>query len=147
MIRQLCIAALMMAGSASAQGIQDVMNALMLARTTSTTVLTVTATQGDGSTLKLVKSSGGSISLTGTWTSADGKNSLPVGPMHATGGTMPVTVSVGDITCMIAGNPTAATVSIGVVIGVPPNGVGWVCATNITGGSQTAPVSGTAVWP
>ena len=142
------IALLALSVAANAQTVLDVMNSILLSRTTSTTILTLTASQGDGGTLKLVKNSGSTISLTTTWTSASGSISDQSSVMRASG-TVALTkaISYGDTTCLIGVNPTAASIAMGSIPAIPANGIGWSCATNITGGAQTTPVSGTAVWP
>jgi hypothetical protein len=146
---KLLILLLLSLGCLSAQSVTDVMNAVKLASASSSTLLTLTASQGDGGTLKITKNNGAAISATVSWSSADGKIAEQSAVLKASGtATLAKFLSFGDVACLLGVNPTVAAVTIGSVGSVPTNGIGWSCSTNITStGMQTTPVSGTAVWP
>ena len=134
-----------------AQSIADVLSLIDSAKTTQTLVLTVTASQGDGTVCTLTKFAGakpyvGLKCVPGDKVSQITQSNLV---LETTVQTLPW--GYGDVLCLLAANPTAAAVTLGSLGSIPAASLAWQCSTNIeTGGivtGQTVPVAGTVSWP
>jgi len=149
----LALTGLGMAGlPARAQSAADALNIDNLALTDNTVALTVTASQGDGSSCTLSKLKGGSIAVSLACQSADGKISVKSGALRAAGSAVQTTpFGFGDVLCLLGINPTGSPVTMGSLGSIPASGVAWSCSTNIRANGavtgQTVPVNGSVVWP
>lgn len=136
---------------ATGQDANAIQNAVQRALTPNSAIVTVTASQGDGSSIVLAKSPGGSIDFTATLTNAQAGTSR-VQPIRGNT-TAPVNylLVAGDALCLLVANGTTAAVSMGSLGSVPANSLAWSCSTNIrTNGQvtgQTAIVNGSVSWP
>lgn len=140
-----------LAGLAAAQDANVIQTAIQRALTPNTAVLTVTASQGDGSSIVLTKSPGNNIDFTARLTNA-GTSTATMQPIRGTS-TAPISylLDAGDALCLLVVNGTSAAVAMGSVGNVAANSLAWSCSTNIrnTGQvtGQTALVSGSVSWP
>lgn len=128
------------------QDVTGVANAVLLARTTSTTAFTITASQGDGTTCTVVKVSGKGIN--GSLTCSNGSNKLGPMPLISNGSAaISFQWGMGDVSCLVVVNPTTAAVTMGSVGPAPVNGAAGSCTTNIAAGGQTPIVTFSVSWP
>lgn len=150
-MRSVLLAFLLLQASLAAQDITSLLDYKNLLVKPAATVLTVTASSGDGSVCTASKSAGTSIYLVLVCSNSTG--SLKTTVLKASGTVQSDLLwGLGDITCLFLANPTATAIpAVGSWTIVPAVGVGWQCATNIrTGGAvtgQTAVVAGAVSWP
>jgi len=140
---------MLLACAAPAQDVTDLANAKNAAMRGSTNVLSIAASQGDGTVCMVNKIAGSSVNAQLTCTSSDGKirtaKSLTA---NSSSSLVQTTIlSQGDVLCLIAVNPTSTAISMGSLGAVPSVGLAWSCTTNITSGGQTPIVSGSVAWP
>jgi len=138
--------------AAFAQSVTDVQSLQAQALTASTVVLTVTASQGDGTVCTLTKSSGGSISAVLACKTPDGKTTFSGATLRSSSAaSYGFSWGFSDVLCLIGVNPTTTAVPMGSLGTAPVNGIAWSCSTNIRSAGtiigQTAPTSGTVAWP
>lgn len=131
------------------QNIADVANILTAARQGQSVALTITASQGDGTTCTIKKLSGGKINAVLSCTSGDATVTASAGIVRVGGATVQFfPFGFGDVICYIVLNPTTAAVTLGSYGPIPSNGLGWTCTTNIQpAGTQTPIVAGSVSWP
>lgn len=141
----------------SAQSASSVMDFITIITKPPTTVLTVTASQGDGTICTAGKVASSAIYLSVTCSNlAYTSNStlLKASGLNQTS----LLINLGDVFCTFLVNPTAtALVAQGSWTAIPANAVGWQCSTYIrstgTNGllgpitGETAVVAGSVSWP
>jgi hypothetical protein len=140
---------MLLAGVALAQDVTDLANAKNAAARGSTNVLSITASQGDGTVCMVNKIAGSSVNAQLACTSADGKirTSKSLTASSSSNLVQTTILSQGDVLCLIAVNPTGNAVSMGSLGSVPSVGLAWSCTTNMAAGGQTPIVSGSVTWP
>jgi hypothetical protein len=145
------VALLLLVPAAHAQdvtGLQDYINLLLHPPAN---VLTITASQGDGTSCTASKSAGSSIYLSLACASPGG--SIKSAVLKASGSaTSSFVWGLGDVACLFLLNPSATPIAAsGSWTAITAVGVGWQCSTNIrTAGAvsgQTALVTGAVSWP
>jgi len=129
-----------------AQDATTLLGLLNLIRHPPTQFLTLTAAQGDGSTITLSKYAGPTISVS---LSATGQSETTITTAAMGNGYV---ISVGDAMCLLLANTTTAAIPAAQSWPViPVNSVAWQCSTNIrTSGQvtgQTPLVTGVMSWP
>lgn len=134
-----------MALGLQAQDITSVMNAVAIAKSTTSSILTVTAAQGDGTSCVLTKASHPTILA--TWVCTNGANKTSETLASSGSAVNAITRESGDVGCIFLFNPTATAVTMGSIGPAPAGGMAWSCSTNITAGGQTAIQNGSATWP
>lgn len=142
---------ILIASACLGQDATTVMDAINLANHPPVTILTMTASQGDGTVCKASKVAGSTIYLTLACTSSgvvlNGTTLKATGTLVSS-----TTFDYGDVLCLFLVNPTATAIAAtGSWTAIPAVSVGWQCSTNIrTAGSvsgQTALVAGSVSWP
>ena len=134
-----------------AQDVTTLLTEITLLNNPPTTVLTVKATQGDGTICQAAKEPGSTVFLVLTCTS--GGTTVKGAVLQSTDTIVSgTTFGYGDVLCLLRVNPTAtAQPAIGAFPALPAVSVAWQCSTNIrTAGAvsgQTALVSGSVSWP
>lgn len=114
------------------------------------TVLTITASQGDGTICTIKKVSGSSVNaILACSNSQITYNQLT---LRAAGTNANSTIwGLGDVLCILGINPTNTAITMGSLGSISINSVGWSCSTNIRTSSivtgQTSIVSGSVSWP
>jgi hypothetical protein len=133
--------------AAKAQDATTLLNWLNMIRNPPATVLTVTASSGDGTVLTASKVAGSTINLFLNASNAAG--SLKSGILAANGSAAQQTVFMyGNALCVFLANPTATAIAAaGSFPAVPATSVGWQCSTQMTSGGSTPVVTGTVSWP
>jgi hypothetical protein len=143
---------LLLSGACFAQDITTLGNVINQIFHPPAVVLTVTASQGDGTVCTLAKIGGSVINAYLNCTTAT-TASLKASTLQASGTVMQSTVwGLGDVLCILAANPSATAIAAQGSLGaIPAVSVGWSCSTNIrTAGAitgQTAIVNGSVSWP
>ncbi len=114
-------------------------------------VLSITASQGDGTTCVANKSLGPVIYMSLVCLQTNGTLKTAVLKVS---GTVPSSAifGLGNVTCLFLLNPTAAAIpALGSWTAIPANGVGWQCTTDIVmagvATGQTPVVAGAVSWP
>lgn len=128
----------------------EVQRAVNHALATTAAPITITASQGDGTSLIFTKRASITINFGYQVKNAAGQvldgGSVDVAP---TGQSMVITY--GDVTCLVYVNPGTAAVTVGSLGSVPASSLAYACSTNIRSSGavtgQTAIVSGTIAWP
>jgi hypothetical protein len=149
---KLLFSVIMLAASAYAQStIIDILSTINAAKAQQSVVLTIAATQGDGTKCTITKFAGikpyiGLACFPGDGASQLSQANLTLGPALQT-----MFWGYGDVGCLLAINPTAAPVTVGSLGSVAAVSLAWSCSTNIsTAGvptGQTAIVAGSVAWP
>jgi hypothetical protein len=139
------------ASIAKPQSIVDVQAMLDAAKSAQSVLVTITASQGDLTSCKIVKYSGPAPHIGLSCTPGDGKSVLSQANLTLGTTLQTLPFGYGDVLCLVVANPTAAAVTVGSIGSVPASGLAWQCATNISAGGivtgQGPLVSGTASWP
>lgn len=133
-MKKLFISLVLASGWLSAQDITSVLAAINLIRNPPAIVLTITASQGDGSVLTVSKVPGSVINLMFTETSAAGasKNENFVPVQGAAAAVVPKIIFQGDVACFFIANATATALPVqGSFPAIPVQAVGYQCSTAI----------------
>lgn len=130
----------------------DILNDKNLLTAGTTLVVSVKASQGDGSVCNISKIAFPTINFVLGCVNADGSVNIPSHSIRPGAGVGLVEVSsasnVAGVACFILMNPTAAQVTMGSFLPVPAGGISYQCTSNIVAtGGQTPIVAGTAKWP
>jgi len=141
-----------LAVTCAAQDVTGLANAIQAALDTSTVAVSVTATQGDGTTCSINKLAGTVIAFALKCQTSDGKTQSTSQIIRSTSAVpWTTTFGLGDVMFLLAFNPTTAAVPEGSLGSIAISSLGWSYTTNIrTNGSisgQTAPVVGQISWP
>jgi hypothetical protein len=145
------ILSVLFAAVATAQDTPAVERAIQFIFNPPTPVLTVTATQGDGTSCTIGKIAGATINAYLNCVNATfGAKAtfLTAGGATATN----MVWGYGDVLCVLVLNPTATAIAAaGSMPAVPAVSIGWQCSTNIrTNGAvtgQALPITGSVSWP
>jgi hypothetical protein len=145
-MKTLAALAVLFSGSCMAQDATTMLGLLNLIRHPPTQFLTLTASQGDGSTITLSKFAGPTVSVSMV---ATGMSETTISGAAMGNGYV---ISVGDAMCLLLSNTTAAAIPAqGSWPAIPVSSVAWQCSTNIrTSGQvtgQTPLVVGVVSWP
>jgi hypothetical protein len=151
-MKKLLIMIVFSAASSYAQAsITDVLSMIDALRANQSTALTITASQGDGTTCIITKFAGTSPHISLKCIPGDGKSQLSQANLSLGTAVQTMFWGYGDVACLLAINPTAAAVVVGTLGSVPASAIAWSCSTNVDVAgvpvSQTAIISGSVVWP
>jgi len=131
--------------------ITDILSVIDATRATQNVVLTVTASQGDGTVCTITKYAGATPHIGLRCIPGDGKSQLSQANLSLGTTLQTMFWGYGDVACLLVVNPTAAAITVGSLGSVPATSLAWSCSTNVdvagVPASQTAIVSGSVAWP